>query len=299
MEDGLIEKYKKAGKIASEAREFSRTLIKEGAKTLDIANAIEDKIMSLGATGFAFPTNLSINSVAAHSTPRINDDTVLKKGDILKVDIGAHVDGFISDTAYTIEVGGHTNNDLVEASHDALKAALDMVKPGVVVSKIGAVIEDAIKKKGFKPIANLSGHEIGEYDLHAGITIPNFDNNSTAKLEDGMVIAIEPFATNGFGKVIDAKESEIFRLTGEERPIRQMAARKIMGYAAENYQFLPFCRRWIAKNVGGFGIEIGMMELIRNGMLHQYPVLKEEKDGLVSQHEHTVIVMDTPIVTTL
>lgn len=299
MEEELIEKYKKAGKIASEAREFSRTLIKEGAKTLDIANAIEEKVMSLGATGFAFPTNLSINSVAAHSTPKINDDTTLQNGDIIKVDIGAHVDGFISDTAYTIEVGGHANKDLVEASHEALKAALDIVKPGVIVSKIGAVIEDAIKRKGFKPIANLSGHEIGEYDLHAGLTIPNFDNKSTVKLEDGMVIAIEPFATNGFGKVIDAKESEIFRLTGEERPTRQASARKIIQYAAVNFQFLPFCRRWVAKNVGGFGIEMGMMELIRNGMLHQYPILKEEKNGLVSQHEHTVIVMDKPIVTTL
>ncbi|MDD5182393.1 MAG: type II methionyl aminopeptidase [Candidatus Nanoarchaeia archaeon] len=299
MEEELIEKYKKCGKIASEAREFSRTLIKEGAKTLDIANAIEEKMMSLGATGFAFPTNLSINSVAAHSTPRINDDTVLKKGDILKVDLGCHVDGILSDTAYTVEVGGHDNKDLVDASHEALKAALDIVKPGVIVSKIGAVIEDAIKQKGFKPIANLSGHEIGEYELHAGITIPNFDNKSSVALEEGMVVAIEPFATNGFGKVIDTKESEIFRLTGEERPTRQASARKIMQFAAESYQFLPFCRRWIAKKVGGFGIEIGMMELLRNGMLHQYPVLKEEKNGMVSQHEHTVIVLDKPIVTTL
>lgn len=299
MENEIIEKYKKAGKISGEVREFSKTLIKEGAKTFDIANAIEEKIISLGATGFAFPTNLSVNSTAAHSTPKINDDAVLNRGDVLKVDFGAHVDGFLSDTAYTVEVGSNENKELVAASSEALKAALDLVKPGVMVSKIGAAIEDAIKSKGFKPIANLSGHEMGEYDLHAGLTIPNFDNGSTAKLEEGMVIAIEPFATNGFGKVIETKESEIFRLTGVERPIRQMAARRILEYVAENHQLLPFCKRWIAKKVGGFGIDMGMMELVRSGIVHQYPVLKEEKDGMVSQHEHTVIVQEEPIVTTM
>jgi len=298
MEADVIEKYKKAGKIAKEVREFSKGLIKEGAKTLHIADEIEKKIKELGGE-FAFPTNISINSVAAHSTPKINDETVLNKGDVVKIDIGVHVDGFIADTAYTVEVGSNNWKGLIKASEDAVKAAIGLAKPGAVISDIGAAIEDAIKKHGFTPIANLSGHEVGEYELHAGITIPNFNNNSTQTLEEGMAIAIEPFATNGFGRVIDAKDSEIFRLM-MPKPIRNPASRKILEYVVEKHQALPFCKRWIAKAVGGFGIETGILELIRNATLHRYPVLKEEKEGaMVSQAEHTILVFEEPIVTTL
>jgi methionyl aminopeptidase len=87
MEKEVIEKYRKAGQIAKEVREWSRSLIKEGAKTLQIAEAIEEKIVKLGGK-MAFPTNISINAIAAHSTPRINDETILMKGDLVKVDIG-------------------------------------------------------------------------------------------------------------------------------------------------------------------------------------------------------------------
>jgi methionyl aminopeptidase len=296
MEEEVIEKYKKAGKIAKEVREFSRGLVKEGAKTLHIADEIEKRIKELGGE-FAFPTNISINSIAAHSTPSMNDETVLKKGDVVKVDIGVHVDGFIADTAYTVEVGTNDWAELIKASEHAVKAAIELVKPGVEVSKIGAAIEAEIARYGFVPIANLSGHEVDEYELHAGLTIPNFDNGSTATLEEGMVIAIEPFATNGIGKVIDAKESEIFKLV-QERAVRQPMARKILMHVATKHQLLPFCKRWIAKEVGGFGIEMGMKELVRSEVLHHYPVLREEKNGMVSQAEHTIIVLDKPIVTT-
>lgn len=298
MEEDVIEKYKKAGKIAKEVRELSRSMVKEGAKTLHIAEEIEKKIKELGGE-IAFPTNISINSVAAHSTPGINDETVLRLGDVVKVDLGVHVEGFIADTAYTVEIGTNNMKDLIKASDEALKAAIDIVKPGVEIRKIGAVVEEAMQRYGVLPIENLSGHEVGEYELHAGITIPNFDNGSTTKLEEGMAIAIEPFATNGIGKIIEAKESEIFRLIGERSVVRQQMARKIMMYVGETHQFLPFCKRWIAKEVGGFGIDMGMRELVRNGILHHYPVLKEEKNGMVSQAEHTILVFDKPIVTTL
>lgn len=297
MEEEVIEKYKKAGKIAKEVREWSRELIKEGAKTLDIAEAIEKKIIDLGGE-FAFPTTISINSIAAHSTPRINDETVLKRGDVVKVDLGVHIDGFIADTAYTIEVGTSNWKDLIKSSEDAVNAAIKIAKPGVTVSEIGAAVENVINKYNFIPIANLSGHEVNEYDLHAGITIPNFDNSGTTTLEEGMAVAIEPFATNGVGKVIDAKDSEIFKLI-ENKPVRHPIARKILNYVAEKHQLLPFCKRWVAKGVGGFGIEMGMKELVRIGALHHYPILKEGGSGMVSQTEHTIIVLDKPIVTTL
>jgi methionyl aminopeptidase len=148
------------------------------------------------------------------------------------------------------------------------------------------------------PIANLSGHEMDEYNLHAGITIPNFNNKSSQVLEEGMAVAIEPFATNGFGQVIETKDSEIFKLI-EEKPIRSPVARKILDYVTEEHKELPFCKRWVAKKVGGFGLETAFKELVRAGVLHNYPVLKEIREGVVSQTEHTILVLEKPIVTTL
>jgi methionyl aminopeptidase len=297
METEIIEKYKKAGKIAKEVREFSKSLIKEGAKTLDMAEKIEEKIIAAGGK-MAFPTNISINAIAAHSTPKFNDETVLKKGDVVKIDLGVHVEGFIADTAYTMEVGTNEWASLIKASENAVEAAIKEVKPGVSISKIGAVVEGAIEKQKMVPIANLSGHEVGEYDLHAGITIPNFNNKSSQVLEEGMAIAIEPFATNGVGQVSETKESEIFKLI-EPKPVRQPVARKILDYVLKEHRELPFCKRWVAKKVGGFGLEMAFRELVRDGVLHNYPVLKESKEGMVSQTEHTVLVLDKPIVTTL
>ena len=296
MDEETIKKYKEAGKIAKKAIDYSKEIIREGESYLEVTKKIEEKIKSLKGD-FAFPINLSVNSIAAHYTAKINDDSVFKKGDLLKVDLGAHVDGFLSDTAYTMEIGTNENKDLTAASKEALKAAIDTIKPGVQISKIGAVIEDVIKSKGFTPIANLSGHQLEQWDLHAGLSIPNFDNKSDTVLEEGMAVAIEPFATNGIGHVVDAEKSEIYQLIAP-KPVRSPTARKILEWSATNRLELPFCKRWVSDNVKSFGIDMSMRQLILNESIHNFPTLREEKDGLVSQHEHTILVLDSPIVTT-
>ena len=297
VDEKTIEKYKKAGEIAKKVHALAKEIVKDGAKTIDVAEKLENEIIKLGGKP-AWPMNISIDSIAAHWTPKLNDESTFKKGNVVKIDVGVHVDGFIADTAKTLEIGTNEWKDLIQASDEALKAALDIVKPGVRISEIGGVVEDAIKNKGFVPIANLSGHGLAEYETHVPPTIPNFNNKSTQVLEEGIAIAIEPFATNGIGRVIDTKESEIFKID-TPRAVRQPVARKILEYVANEHQQLPFCRRWLAKNVGGFGIEMGIRELKRTGALHNFSVLKEESGGMVSQAEHTILLLDTPIVTTL
>ncbi len=297
MEEEIIEKYKKAGEIAKKAMELAVELVKENAKALDVAEKVEAKIIELEGKP-AWPLNLSINSIAAHWTPKVNDETVFKKGDLVKIDIGVHVDGYIADTAKTVEIGTTEWKKLIQASEEALKKALDIVKPGVTISEIGAVIEETIKSHGFTPIANLSGHGVDEYENHTSPTIPNFDNKSNQKLKEGDVIAIEPFATDGIGKVIDAKNSEIYRIE-HPKPVRQRIARKILNHVAEENVTLPFCKRWLAKEVGGFGLEMGFKELKRVDAIHNFSVLKEESNGMVSQAEHTIIVLKEPIITTI
>ena len=135
MEDEVYEKYKLAGSIAADAREFGKELIKSGVSYLDIVNKIELKILNDGA-GLAFPVNISINDIAAHFSPKHNDRLIFQKGDVVKLDIGAHIDGYIADTAITIEVESNLHNDLIKASTDALDVAINLMKPGIDLTEL-------------------------------------------------------------------------------------------------------------------------------------------------------------------
>jgi methionyl aminopeptidase len=297
MEIDVIEKYKKAGEITRTAREESKEYVVEGASAVEICRKIEKRIIELGGKP-GFPIGVSINEVAAHAAPKHDDKTVLKKGDVVKIDFGARIDGVLADNAYTVEIGTNKWADLINSTKEALDAAIKKVRPGVAISDIGAAIEKEIRKYGYNPITDLSGHTIEEYTLHGGVHIPNIDNGSTQTIEEGTVIAIEPFATSGVGGVVEIPDMEIFKLE-EPKPVRMTTARKILNYVGEEYVTLPFCKRWLVEKLGPVGIDIGLRELHRAGILHEYPVLKEKSGGIVSQHEHTVIVLEKPIVTTL
>ncbi len=169
----VVEKYKLAGKIAREAREYGAGLVREGASLLEAVNTIEALIISRGARP-AFPVNIAINDVAAHFTPR-HDETGLRfaRGDVVKLDVGVHVDGYIGDTATTIEVGAGAWSDMKKAAEEALAAALELLRPGADLALVGQAIETTIAARGFKPIENLTGHSLERNVLHAGISVPN------------------------------------------------------------------------------------------------------------------------------
>ncbi len=274
------EKTIKAGKILRQVKEEVRSLVKPEIKLLEIAEFVENRIRELGAEP-AFPCNISINSDAAHFTPKKDDDRVFREGDVVKLDIGAHIDGVIADTAITIDLGD--NRDLVLAAEKALESAIDEVCAGVDTSVIGEVIEREIRDIGFKPIINLTGHGFMPYVAHAPPTIFNYKTSRGVKLEEGTVIAIEPFATTGAGKVGERGETEIYSLAAK-RPVRMRQEREILK-EVEKYKTLPFARRWLKK-----APNIIMNKLTREGILRSYPVLAEIEKGLVSQAEHTVIV---------
>lgn len=289
------EKILQAGKIAEDVKKYIRPLIKKNTLLLEIAEKIENKIIKLGGKP-AFPTNLSINEIAAHYTPSYNDET-LAHG-LLKVDFGAHIDGWASDTAFSIDLeNSNENKKLIEASEKALKNAEEKIAKGVTTSEIGKVVQKTIESYGFSPIINLSGHQIDQYNLHAGLNIPNIDDKRNMKISPGLY-AMEPFATNGNGRVNDGKPSGIYSLI-DYRNIRNPNAREILEYIAEEYQQLPFCSRWIIKKFGTKAI-ISLKQLEQNGNLHQYPQLVEVNKGIVAQTENTIFIEENgkKIITT-
>jgi len=290
MNEEIFERYIQAGKGAAGILQKGAGLIKPGIPLAEVAIKVEGMVLSAGL-GVAFPVNISLNEAAAHDTPSLNDERVFARGDMIKLDLGVHLDGYIADTAMTIDLGDQSR--LVEASVAARDAAIARVKPGVTIGELGTAVAGEISSRGFRPVANLTGHGLDQYRLHMGPNVPNIPATGGAVLEEGMTIAIEPFATTGTGFVSDQKRTEIYsqRIW---RPVRMPAARHILSEIEER-KGLPFAKRHLKTQKP----DLAISRLVREGVLHAYPVLADVPGSYVSQSEHTLIVTsDGCIVTT-
>jgi len=294
MNSEVIQFYKKAGEINRKARDYAKKIIKPGISLLEIAEDIESFVRKQGGE-LAFPVNLSLNDVAAHYTPSVNDTTIFTENDLLKVDIGVHVNGYVSDSAFSISFNDE-HKGLIKASEAALNNALKIIQPELEIREIGKTIQETIESFGFKPVVNLTGHSLERYNLHAGLSIPNVGIKSFNKIKEGQVIAIEPFATNGAGKIQDGKKVMIYAQVSNKSP-RSAFGRKLLNEIGK-HKGLPFATRWI-KSLKGMVLERTLNELVSQGILYDYPILREVGNGSVSQAEHTVIVLDKPIIITL
>jgi len=293
MQEQELKDYKQAGEIAKQVTAYAKELIKPDMALLEIAQKIHKKIQELGAEQ-AFPVNLSINEIAAHYHPTLEDET--KASGLLKVDIGIHINGFIADTAFSIDLTpDNQHKELIKASEQALDNALKLLNKNPTLHQIGETIQQAIEEKDFSPIVNLSGHELDQYQVHAGITIPNYANNNDNKIEQG-AYAIEPFATTGQGKVYEGPASNIYAIVNHKNT-RSPIARKILDYVWEKYQTLPFSLREIQEQFGAMS-RLGIKELEQAGILHNFPQLIETSHKPVSQAEHSFVKTDKRIVIT-
>ncbi|MCK4883949.1 MAG: type II methionyl aminopeptidase [Candidatus Diapherotrites archaeon] len=282
-----IEKNKQAGKILTEAMAVVYKNAVPGARLIDLANDSEAIISEKGA-GNAFPINLSINEIAAHYTPSIDDETKLTENDVLKIDIGVHVDGFIADAAITKDLSGKYTR-FVEAVELGLAEGIKLIAPGVPLQEYGQVVQDTIESFDLHVVDNLSGHTLGEYLVHAGNSIPNTPVKGIAEFEEGSVLALEPFATDGKGYVRESAKCEIFSVAGAA-PLRNREARVIFPNLINDYNTLPFAERWVAKNYSKLKLKMAFRELMMKRMIRPYPALTEKKGKIVSQAEDTVVV---------
>jgi methionyl aminopeptidase len=296
METEALESYRKAGKIASEALTSGAKLIKSGAKLLDVAESIEKKVTEAGA-GIAFPVNISVNDAAAHYTPKFADTAVFAPQDIVKLDVGVHVEGYIADTATTVDLSGKYGK-MLEANRRALDEAIALVKPGTSVGRIGETVQRILTEAGYKPIENLTGHELKQYDLHAGLSVPNIKVPYDWEIQEGMVLALEPFATDGAGHVIESRNAEIYSVESE-KPLRLREARAIIDEVSER-EGMPFAARWLGGKISPMRLHLTLQQMVQLGVLRSYPPLHDRGKGAVSQFEHTLIVTsDGSEVTTL
>jgi methionyl aminopeptidase len=289
LPDEVLEYYREAGRLASAILTEGAGMIRPGRSIREVVIMVEDMVHESGA-GLAFPLNLSLNEDAAHDTASLDDERIFSIGDVVKLDLGVHLEGYIADTATTIDLGDHRL--LLEASQSALERAISIVRPGVMVGELGGAIQHEIELRGFRPVTNLTGHGLARYVIHTPPNIPNFSTPGGGKLEAGMVFAIEPFATTGSGRVSDKARIEIFQQIGM-KPIRLAPARKILELVRER-RGMPFARRWIPVEKQDFALAT----LISQGVVRAYPVLADVPGSVVSQHEHTLIVTDDGCIVT-
>ncbi len=282
-------KWEAAGKLAREALHFGKALIKDGEKMLNVTEKIEGYVKENGAK-LAFPTNLAVNNVGAHWTPSTKSKDVFKRGDVVKLDVGVHIDGYIGDNALTIEVETNEYSKMIEASREALNVAIDVAAAGVNVGIIGHAVQDKIEQYGYRPIANLTGHRIKRYNLHSGISIPSIRERGGPILTSGDIVAIEPFVTDGAGRVGGKRNSNIYHLR-QIRKIRDEKATKLMIEIRDRYNGLPFAERWLHEIQDD--ATKNLQKLMRAGVVSYYPVLDELGNGIVAQSEHTLLITNS------
>ncbi|HVR69893.1 MAG TPA: type II methionyl aminopeptidase [Vicinamibacteria bacterium] len=280
-----LECLRAAGRIASAVRDSGAGMIRPGASLREVCEAVEEEIRKRGGEA-AFPAQTSRNQVAAHYCPGPQDDSVYEDGDVAKLDIGVHVDGWVVDTALTVNVGDRPENrPLIDAARAALDAAIALLRPDTAVRTLSSRIEQTIRSFGLQPVKNLCGHGVGRWTVHCPPPIPNVADSASDRLPAGAVVAIEPFATTGRGLVSERGAAEVFRLD-PGRDAGRTGDRDVVA-TIRALRGLPFARRQLA-GLPREAVESTLRALSRSGVLMSYPPLVETTGRPVAQAEHTV-----------
>ena len=292
-----IEDYVKAGKIAGEVRENVRQKDWIGSTLEEICEYVESEIIKRGAK-CAFPVNTSLNEVAAHYTAEPNDPKTVSDSDLVKIDLGVQINGYIADTAVTVNYDPQYDS-LVQAAENALQAAMSMIKVGVKSKDVGRKIQNTIMDMGLKPIANLSGHSLDQYTIHAGKTVPNMWTIGSFSFSENEAFACEPFVTtkNALGFVRNGKIKNIFALASRKMT-KDDEADKLLEYIWNNFNMLPFALRWIVKEWEEKEARRLLDFLVKKKVVKAYAILVEANGKTVAQAEHTFIPTQTGVTVT-
>lgn len=285
-----LEKQQHACKIAREIREEIRRTVKEGMPIIDICEKVENMTREKGGKP-AFPCNVSVNEIAAHYTSPPNDKQTIPERAVVKVDLGVHVDGFIADTATTVCF--HPEYvDMVKTAEEALEKAVEILRPGLSMTRFGKEIQKVIKTRGYKPVSNLTGHLIRRYIIHAGKSLPNVFNLSASRLKEGEVYGVEPFVTvtGAAGRVEELREAYIFRYS-KHKSLKNPYAKQILKYIRKNFLTLPFTERWLNKFASSSSYKSAFSELLSSKSVISYPVFVEASRNVVAQAEYTIMIV--------
>ncbi|KAI5812565.1 methionine aminopeptidase 2-like protein [Pyronema omphalodes] len=310
----FLTEYRKGAEIHRQVRKWAKKTIKPGMTLTEIAEGIEDSVRALtghdGLTegdsllgGMGFPTGLSLNHCAAHYTPNAGNTMVLKYEDVMKVDFGVHVNGRIVDSAFTVSFDP-VYDPLLEAVKDATNTGIKAAGIDVRMCDIGEQIQEVMesyeveiggKTYPVKPIRNLNGHDIHQFRIHGGKSVPIVKNQDTTKMEEGETFAIETFGSTGKGYVYDDMECSHYAKRADAPKasvLRLASAKNLLKTIDKNFGTLPFCRRYLDR-IGQEKYLLGLNNLVQSGIVDAYPPLVDVKGSYTAQWEHTILLRPT------
>jgi methionyl aminopeptidase len=291
----IAEEYRKSGAITSQVKAVVKSAVRPGTGFLEICDLVRKEVESRGGR-LAFPTGIGVNEVTAHYAPQEGDQSVVRDEDLVKVDFGVHVDGYVTDTSVSVTFNPEFNL-MLEATERALEAAIATARRDVRTGEIGREIHREAARFGFKTIENLTGHTVDRYVVHAGKSIPNLYLPGMQSLKQGDVFAIEPFLTLGTaaGYVVDTPSQTIFSVVARKKtgtPELDAFADKVW----TERKTLPFTPRWYLSEFGKGKISGIITRLVAKRVLRAYPTLVEASGKPVAQFENTMALDEDGLV---
>jgi methionyl aminopeptidase len=227
MNNDFLQEYRQGAEIHRQVRQYAVQNIKPGQSLTEIAEGIEDSVRALSGHpgleegdnikgGVAFPTGVNLDHIAAHYSPNAGNKTLLSKDNVMKVDFGVHINGRIVDSAFTMSFDPMYDN-LLESVKQATNTGIREAGIDARLGEIGTAIQETMESyeceingKTFpiKCIRNLNGHDIRQWQIHGGKSVPIVKSNDQTKMEEGEVFAIETFGSTGNGYVTDDVRSD-------------------------------------------------------------------------------------------
>ncbi|KAL7590189.1 hypothetical protein Lser_V15G39374 [Lactuca serriola] len=305
----VVTKYKSAAEIVNKALQLVLSECKPKAKIVDICEKGDSYIREQTGNmyknvkkkierGVAFPTCLSVNNTVCHYSPLASDETVLEEGDILKIDMGCHIDGFIAVVGHThvLQQGPVTGRaaDAIAAANTAAEVALRLVKPGKKNQDVTEAIQKVAAAYDCKIVEGVLSHQLKQFVIDGNKVVLSVSNPETrvddAEFEENEVYAIDIVTSTGEGKprLLDEKQTTIYkRAVDKSYHLKMKASRFIFSEINQKFPIMPFSARALEEKRA----RLGLVECVNHELLQPYPVLHEKPGDFVAHIKFTVLLM--------
>ncbi|KAK1351593.1 ERBB-3 BINDING PROTEIN 1 [Heracleum sosnowskyi] len=305
----VVTKYKLAAETVNKALQLVLSECRPNTKIVDICEKGDSYITTQTSNmyknvkkkvekGIAFPTCLSVNNTVCHFSPLASDETVLEEGDVIKIDMGCHIDGFIAVVAHThvLQQGKVTGKaaDVLAAANTAAEVALRLVRPGKKNKDVTEAIQKVAAAYDCKVVEGVLSHQLKQFVIDGNKVVLSVGNADTrvddAEFEENEVYAIDIVASTGDGKpkMLDEKQTTVYkRAVDQNYHLKMKASRFIFSEISQKFPIMPFTARALEEKRA----RLGLVECVNHDLLQPYPVLHEKPGTFVAHIKFTVLLM--------
>lgn len=313
--DLVVTKYKVAAEIVNKALKAVVEKSNEGATLMELCKLGDDIIIGETSSvfkkdkemrrGIAFPTCISINNCICHYSPLESDPEIkLKLGDLIKIDMGGHIDGYIAVVAHSLVVGATKEKpiegpaaDVMHAAHEAASVALRLVVPGGENEVVTDAIQKVAESYKCKPISGMLSHELKQFRIDGDKSIiqnpteAQKKSHEKCKFEVNEVYAVDILISTGDGKGRELESrATIYKKTDEIYQLKMKASRAVLSDVDKKFGVMPFTLRYFDDEVKA---KMGLKECVNHKLIEPFPVLHEKEGEVVAQFKFTVLLMPT------